>query len=86
MHLSRISLPEASGRDGRQSNRETGKKQDKPKGKRTLQKWTPEEKATFLEVFKEHGKNWELLKKMIPNKSISQVGLRTDSAAQLPYA
>ena len=65
-----------SSRSGRKKSRGNGgseKKQGKAKGKRTLQKWTEDEKATFLEVFKEHGKDWALLNKMIPNKSINQV-------------
>uniref|UniRef100_A0A7S1G4K6 SANT domain-containing protein n=1 Tax=Bicosoecida sp. CB-2014 TaxID=1486930 RepID=A0A7S1G4K6_9STRA len=41
--------------------------------KRVLQKWTTEEKRQFVELFKQHGRNWRTLVQLMPSKSQSQV-------------
>jgi hypothetical protein len=35
--------------------------------------WKDEEKEEFMRLLTEHGKNWELLKKLIPNKNEKQI-------------
>jgi len=42
-------------------------------GKKTVQKWTPKEKETFLRLFKSMGKDWGRLATLIPSKNESQI-------------
>jgi len=41
--------------------------------KRQISYWTPEEKATFVDVFKKSGRDWALLSEKIPGKTVKQI-------------
>eukprot|EP00958_Prasinococcus_capsulatus_P001124 scaffold104_cov375-Prasinococcus_capsulatus_cf.AAC.3 len=50
-----------------------GEKEGAHKERRPQSYWTQDEKDTLIETMKEHGRDWTLLQKRIPTKSLSQI-------------